>query len=144
MRKLFTASFVLLALQVQAQPPVTSIEGIQIETSSPTHWVYVDIWSSYEGFGPEETVASLPSAFKSHYQAVWVQPHINVTKPQLRAYQEGYPQSSPLILDRDFTLMKQHDVWATPHHILTDGDKVVFSGSNDELVDFVNQWKKEQ
>lgn len=111
-------------------------QPLVLEQDKLTHLIFQEIWSSYEGQGEEARVAALPEDFKSISQQLWVQPEINVTEAQLQEYQGYYPQITPLVLDRGFDLMRSLDGWNLPLHVIIKGRDKVFSGSGDQL----RQW----
>jgi len=142
-----SAAFILLTVFFRAEAEesnsaqlntLKTFDGqpVMLEKGKLTHLIFQEIWSSYEGQGEETRVADLPKAFTNNSQQVWVQPGINVTVAQLTEFQGYYPQVSPLVLDRGFSLMRSLGSWDLPLHvILKDGTKM-FAGSGDELT----QW----
>lgn len=111
-------------------------QPVVIESGKVTHLIFQEIWSSYEGLGEEALIAALPKVFTDTSQQVWVQPGINVTEAQLTEYQGYYPQVKPLVLDRGYELMRSLGGWELPLHVILKDGKKVFSGSGDELT----QW----
>ncbi|MDO6525945.1 hypothetical protein Q4519_09665 [Motilimonas sp. 1_MG-2023] len=118
----------------------TSISGEVISLDSATHLIFFDVWASYQGAGPEQTLAALPKSFSQQFSPVWVQPQINVTPAQLSEFQQFYPDVKPIVLDKGFQLIRQYDVWQSPHHVLLEQGQVVFSGNGQQLIDFANQF----
>lgn len=116
-------------------------EIISLDKNKITHLVFIDLWKSYEGDGDEVMVAALPDIFLQQSQQIWLQPEFNVTKAQLLAYQQAYPQVKPLILDSGFDLMQSFGVWGSHYHILLKGGKRIFSGSARALQAYiVKEW----
>lgn len=112
---------------------------IDLESTKLIHWVFIDIWNSYEGGGDEELVSQLPSSFQGRVQRIWVQPEINVTPAQLRDFQLAYPQVTPLVLDHAYHLMQKHKVWQSPYHILVEKGGAIFRGTGEELKQYVER-----
>ncbi|KDM92473.1 peroxiredoxin family protein [Photobacterium galatheae] len=135
---------------VQSEPAVSLLEKQQTLAGTPvqlnenriTHLVFIEIWASYAGSGPEAFVASLPESFQKRTDRIWVQPEINVTRAQLLEFQGYYPQVAPIVLDRGRHLLTGFGLWQTPAHVLIEKGKVVFSGSNEALLDYLEPGRK--
>lgn len=108
-------------------------DGIVIKKEALTHLVFMDAWSIYGGSGDDTLVHQLPANFLQHSQQIWIQPAMNVTLAQLEEFQGYFPKVSPLVLDQGFKLMRGFGIWNSPHHVLLQDDKAIFSGSNEEL-----------
>ena len=108
-------------------------QSLTLKEDTVTHFIFQNIWSSYEGQGEEARVAALPKNFLANSQQIWVQPDLNVTEAQLAEYQGYFPQVAPLVLDRGFNLMRSFGGWDLPLHIILKNGKKVFSGGGDEL-----------
>lgn len=118
----------------------TSISGEVISLDHDTHLIFFDVWASYQGAGPEKTLAALPQPFINQFNQVWVQPSMNVTLAQLSEFQQYYPDVKPIVLDKGYQLFRQYDVWQSPYHVLLDNGRVVFSGNGQQLLDFATQF----
>ena len=118
-------------------------QPVVIESGKVTHLIFQEIWSSYEGLGEEARVAALPKTFIDSSQQIWVQPGINVTEAQLTEYQGYYPQVKPLVLDRGYQLMRSLGGWELPLHVIIKEGKKVFSGSGDELTQWLQLDKRD-
>ncbi len=103
------------------------------------HLVFVNIWDSYAGLGPEALIAELPSEFSDKVQRIWVAPDLNVTPAYLKDYQVAFPQSKPLIIDQHFQLLRSYKLWKTPAHVLLKDGDVQFSGSGEALQQYINK-----
>lgn len=112
-------------------------QSIFVDKEKVTHFVFIDLWRSYEGGGDEKMIASLPEDFIQQSQQIWLQPEVNVTKAQLSEFQESFPQVTPLILDAKFSLMRVLKVWQSPFHVLVKDDNVLFSGDATALLNFI-------
>ncbi len=113
--------------------------AISLDSSKLTHWVFMDLWASYEGGGDEQLIAQLPEQFNRQIRRVWVQPELNVTAAQLQDFQQAYPTVKPLVLDHGYRLMREHKVWQSPYHILTDNGVEVFRGTGQALSRYVHK-----
>lgn len=112
-------------------------QSIFVDKEKVTHFVFIDLWRSYEGGGDEKMIASLPEEFTQQSQQIWLQPEVNVTKAQLSEFQQYFPQVTPLILDAKFTLMRVLKVWQSPFHVLVKNNNVLFSGDATALLKFI-------
>ncbi len=125
-----------------AAQPLTSLKGEQLKLHGLSHLVFFDLWTSYQGDGPEKILAALPEEFNAKAHRVWVQPEINVTIAQLEEFQGYYPHVQPLVLDKGYQLMRKFKVWQSPYHIVLKDGKTVFSGGNDQLVSFAKKYSQ--
>lgn len=114
-------------------------KDVEIDKGKTTHYVFIDLWRSYEGKGDEEMMASLPDKFLQLSQQIWVQPEVNVTKAQLKEFQGYFPKVMPLVLDQQFTIMRGLGVWQSPFHVLIKDNKKVFSGDQQALRTFISK-----
>lgn len=118
---------------------VESVAGQSIELTHNTHLVFFNIWDNYDAKSDAlKYVDSLPDTFTEQFPTVWIQPDLNITQAQMKDYQQFFPQVAPLVLDRGFAMMNQMQIWQTPHHVLIEEGRVVFSGSDDELSRSLN------
>lgn len=113
--------------------------ALTVERNKLTHLVFMDAWSIYGGSGDDTLVYQLPANFLQHSQQIWIQPAMNVTLAQLEEFQGYFPKVSPLVLDHEFKLMRGFGIWNSPHHVLLQGDKAVFSGDNEELQGYTSK-----
>jgi peroxiredoxin len=125
----------LLLAPVMVQAELTDFRGepVVIENEKIRHLVFTDIWAVYDGRGDEQLLQHLPASFRQQSQQIWIQPQLNVTTAQLEEFSGYYPQLQPLVLDKEFRLMRSEGVWESPYHVLYQGEQRVFSGSTDEL-----------
>ena len=125
----------LLLAPVVVQAEFTDFRGepVVIENEKIRHLVFTDIWAVYDGRGDEQLLERLPASFRQQSQQIWIQPQLNVTTAQLQEFTGYYPQLQPLVLDKEFRLMRSEGVWESPYHVLYQGEQRVFSGSTDEL-----------
>lgn len=114
-------------------------DEVVIEKDKLTHLIFMDAWSIYGGSGDDTLVGKLPAPFLQTSQQVWIQPAMNVTLAQLAEFQGYFPSVSPLVLDHGFKLMRDFGIWNSPHHILLQGNKAVFSGTNDDLKQYTQK-----
>jgi peroxiredoxin len=112
-------------------------KAIVLDKEKITHLVFIDLWRSYEGKGDEQVIADLPDKFLQQSQQLWLQPEVNVTKAQLAEFQQYFPKVTPLILDKQFALMRGFKVWQSPFHVLVKGNQKLFSGDNKMLLGFI-------
>jgi len=112
-------------------------QSIYVDKKKLTHLVFIDLWRSYEGKGDEAMIAALPDEFLAKSQQIWIQPEINVTKSQLVEFQQYFSKVKPLVVDKQFALMRALNVWQSPFHVLIQGNKKVFSGDAEALSDFI-------
>ena len=112
-------------------------QSILVDNDKITHFVFIDLWRSYEGSGDEKMIASLPQEFLQQSQQIWLQPQVNVTKAQLSEFQQYFPQVTPLILDVKFSLMRTLEVWQSPYHVLLKNNEILFSGDAEALLNFI-------
>lgn len=136
----------LLSLKVTAQALdeelISNLEtfngqSILVDNNKIIHFVFIDLWRSYEGSGDEKMIASLPEKFLQQSQQIWLQPQVNVTKAQLSEFQQYFPQVTPLILDVKFNLMRALKVWQSPFHVLLKDNEILFSGDAQALLNFI-------
>jgi|GEM_PF-1077149 len=106
---------------------------LQIDRSKTTHWIFINLWDIYEGNGTDTVLANLPTEFLESSQAVWVQPEINVTRAQLKEFQQYYPNVTPLVFDTSNKIAHSKQVWQSPFHILEKNGKQVFTGNTAAL-----------
>lgn len=132
----------VLALAMSAQADETELfthmetfqgQEVALQKDKLTHLIFIDAWSIFGGSGGENISEGLPALFLQHSQQVWVQPQINVTLDQLSEFQGYFPTVSPLVLDKEFRMMRSLGIWNSPHHVLLKGDKPLFSGDLAEL-----------
>ncbi len=130
-----------VTINTQLLSTLTSYKGETIERKKDkiTHLVFIDVWRAYSGQGDDKVVAALPKRYLQQSQQVWVQPEINVTKPQLAEFQQYLPHISPLVLDTKFELMRSLNIWSSPYHVLVKGNEQLFSGDATALTNFVSQ-----
>lgn len=134
------ASLPLLAVLVSsaALAEVRSINKTPIDLDNgQVHIVFLDIWNSYHTGEPLATVEALPSRYTEGVMFVWVQPQFNVTELQLKEFQSTFPKHRPLVLDTNFSLLRQYGLWETPAHVILNEGRVVFSGNSNGLVEYV-------
>ena len=112
-------------------------QSIAIDENKLTHLVFIDVWRSYEGKGDEEMIAALPEEFLAQSQQIWIQPEINVTAAQLTEFQQYFSQVKPLVIDKQFALMRSLNVWQSPFHVVIQGNKNIFSGDATALTNFI-------
>ncbi|MDQ2076880.1 peroxiredoxin [Marinimicrobium sp. ABcell2] len=119
-----------------ANTELTTVNGntITIPQKGPAHLVFIDIWASYGGHGPEATLQALPDSFHEAVPTIWLQPRMNVTPDHLLGYQEAFPDSAPLVMDDYFHVMQQFSVDSIPTHVLLEDGKVVFSGNTETFL----------
>lgn len=103
------------------------------------HLVFVSIWDSYVGHGPEPLVAALPASFSENVKRIWISPDLNITPAYLKDYQAAFPRSKPLIVDQHFQLLRKYKLWQTPAHVLLKDGEVQFSGSGEALQHYIRQ-----
>ncbi|MDN3611831.1 peroxiredoxin family protein [Vibrio ostreicida] len=137
MKKLITLGALAFSFSTLANPLATELRSIDdhaLSTDEPLHLVFFNIWDNYDPqAGALGFVSRLPNEFKRHYKRVWIQPDMNITLQQMKDYQGYFPTVTPLILDKQFSLMKHQKIWTTPHHILLEDGKMTFSGTSAEL-----------
>ncbi|MBY4677750.1 hypothetical protein [Marinobacterium arenosum] len=138
MRKLLWM-LALLSSSAMADYRSLADQPLSLEQQGWQHLVFVNIWDSYAGLGPETLVEQLPASFSQQVQRIWVAPDLNVTEAYLRDYQQAFPASKPLLIDHQYQLMRQYDLWQTPAHVLLKDGKVQFSGNGDELQHFIKR-----
>lgn len=129
-----------LTLPAQAESYRT-LQGAEVEIPKEgwAHLVFIDLWQSYSGEGPERVLAQLPTQVREKMFRLWVQPRLNLIDADLHAYQQAFPGSTPLVLDDHFAVMRRHGVWQLPVHVLLrDGEKV-FTGGDAELIEFIDR-----
>lgn len=136
MKKLLL-SLSLLSSMAQADYQSINNQPVRINDNGWTHLVFVNIWDSYAGQGPETLVSKLPEDFKQTAKRIWVSSPLNVTPAYLKGYQQAYPASTPLIIDQQYQLMRGYGLWQTPAHVLLRNGQRVFSGSGQELNHFI-------
>jgi len=107
------------------------------DKSKLTHLVFIDVWRSYEGKGDEEMLSALSPQFLTQSQKIWIQPDINVTKAQLIEFQQYFSQITPLVVDKQYALMRAFKIWQSPYHVILEGNKKIFSGDASALSAFV-------
>ncbi len=139
-----TQAFALLVAASLATAPVaaeeiTTLNNQSFDLAKPgwTHLVFVNIWDSYAGVGPEDHVKALPSKFNQKVQRLWVSPDMNITPAYLKDYQGYFPESTPLAIDSGYQLMQRYGVWSTPSHVLLKDNQLEFSGNHEQLMQFV-------
>ena len=113
-------------------------QQLVLDKTKVQHLVFMNIWDTYEGNGAELEINELPELFKQQAQQIWVQPEINVTLAQLHEFQSYYPSFTPLILDKEFALMRALNVWDTPYHVLIQNGQTKFSGNTAQLRAHLN------
>jgi len=120
-------------------PHLISLSGKAIaqDKSKLTHLVFIDVWRSYEGKGDEQMLSELPPQFLTQSQRIWIQPDINVTKAQLIEFQKYFSQVTPLVVDKQYALMREFKIWQSPYHVILEGNKKIFSGDASALSAFV-------
>lgn len=131
--------WLLPTASANSQAHLTTFTGgaIAVDNTKITHLVFIDLWRSYEGQGDETLVASLPETFLQRSQQIWIQPEINVTKAQLTEFQQFYPQIQPLVLDHNFTVMRSHNIWQAPYHVLLQDGVQLFAGNGEALNHYI-------
>ncbi len=133
--------FLMLLLTLPAKAEnYRTLQGaeIQIPQQGWAHLVFIDLWQSYSGEGPERVLVQLPTEVREKMFRLWVQPRLNLMEADLQGYQQAFPTSTPLVLDEQFSLMRRYRVWQLPVHVLLrDGEKV-FAGSDAELIEFID------
>lgn len=134
----FVALLWLLSCGVQASPDLPSTdssgEPLLLQADKALHLVFTDIWAVYEGRDDAHLNDRLPLSFINSSQRVWVQPNMNVTNAHLRQFVRDYPQMKPLILDDDFSLMRSHQVWSSPYHLVYQAGELAFRGDEAALL----------
>ena len=130
-------AYVMAELKELGQLHSFSGQAVSIDNRKTTHLIFMDIWSSYGGFGDEAKVASLPPVFLAQTQQLWLQPEINVTQPQIAEFEQAFPKVTPIILDRGFNIMRKFNVWKSPYHLLLKNGKQEFAGNIDELQIYI-------
>lgn len=140
-QRIIAAAVLVLGLSAQAEEiklftHLETFQGkeINLQTDKLTHLIFIDAWSIYGGSGGEKVSEGLPVLFLQKSQQIWVQPQINVTLDQLSEFQGYFPTVSPLVLDEEFRMMRSLGIWNSPHHVLLQGDKPLFSGDLAELT----------
>lgn len=109
-------------------------DTVVISDIGTVHLVFIDIWASYGGHGPEAAVKALPDTFLDSVPTVWIQPRLNVTDAQVLKYQSVFPNSKPLVIDDYLRLMRQSGVRTTPAHVLLKNGAVAFHGDTPALL----------
>lgn len=130
----------LLTLPAQAESYRT-LNGAELEIPEQgwAHLVFIDLWQSYGGEGPEQVLDQIPKNVRENMFRLWIQPRLNLIDDDMRDYQQAFPESTPLVIDDHFDLMRQHGVWQLPVHVLLRDGKKVFAGSNVELIEFIDR-----
>lgn len=108
--------------------------AITIPQEGLVQLVFIDIWASYGGHGPEAAMKALPDSFRKAVPTIWIQPRLNVTDTQVLEYQEAFPISEPLVIDDHFQIMRRYAVDKTPSHVLLKDGNVVFSGNTQDFL----------
>jgi len=142
LKKLIATSALVAPLMAVAQPEIhlsLAEQQVQLGGKGWNHLVFVNIWDSYAGLGPEEAVGALPDKFAEQVKTVWVSPDMNITPAYLKDYQNYFPASKPLLIDKGFQLMQRYKVWNTPSHVLLKDGDLKFMGSSEQLSQFVEQ-----
>lgn len=109
-------------------------DTISIPQEGPAHLVFIDIWASYGGHGPEAALQALPESFHKTVPTIWFQPRMNVTDRHLLDYQQAFPHSKPLVMDEYFQVMRRYGVHETPVHVLLEDGKAVFAGGTEAFL----------
>ncbi|NTS78631.1 redoxin domain-containing protein [Catenovulum sp. SM1970] len=129
-------------------PELTGIDGkpVDIDKDKLQHLIIFDIWYEYSGSIDSHInfVSRLPDSFKQQSQQIWLQPEFNVTKAQLDEFVSHYPMTKPLVLDRQYTLMRQLGVWQQGLHLVIDNGQVLFKGEQAQLETWLQQRYPEQ
>jgi len=113
-------------------------QAITLDNNKITHLVFIDVWRAYSGQGDDKIVAALPASFLKESQQIWIQAEINVTKAQLTEFQQYLTHITPIVLDKNFSLMRSLNIWSSPFHVLIQDNKRLFSGDASALTTFVN------
>ncbi len=131
----------LCLLSSAALADYRSVNDAPVSLDAPgwQHLVFINIWDSWAGAGPEEMVSKLPASFSARASSVWIALDMNVTPAYVRDFQTSFPASKPLLIDHKYELMRRYKLWQTPAHVLLKDGKVQFSGNSDAFQHFVDQ-----
>lgn len=132
-------SLCLLSSAAMADYRSVNNEPVSFGEAGWQHLVFIDLWGSWMGAGPEAMVSKLPARFSDKVQQVWITPDMNVTLEYARQYQSYFPTSKPLVIDKGYKLIQHYKLWQTPAHVLLKDGKVQFSGDSDAFQHYVNQ-----
>lgn len=122
-----TICFALSAFAVQAKPH-----------SKTTHTLYMNIWDHYEG--KNSVFIDWIQAQEHHIK--YIQPNLNVTQAQISEFKKVFPAFSQLTRDQTFNSMQKHRIWQTPYHIIRHNEQILFSGDDQQLLDYLSSKKQ--
>lgn len=124
-----------------AQADYTNLAGEPVQLAGPglQHLVFVDIWQSYAGNGPEPHVAALSQSFQQQASTVWIALDINVTPAYVQDYQQAFPTSKPMLIDTGHKLMRRYQLWQTPAHVVLKDGETLFAGNGKALETWLSR-----
>lgn len=130
--------FLLLAGFSAQADQLSSIDGHKVELGKPgwQHLVVFELWTNFNG-EILDFYQTLPEKYRQQTEVIWVETPINVTNAQIQKFQDTFPDMTPLVVDHNFELMRRYGIWQHPAHILLKDGEPVFSGSNEQLIDYL-------
>lgn len=138
--KYFSIALLLLINVARAEVLGTSVSGkvVEINREHRTHLVFFDIWKDgYAEPGVWQQLKALPEAYWRSTRIVWIQPRINITDTQIKSFIDKHETYTPIVVDEDFSMMRQYQVWKTPIHVVLEDGSPIFSGGIKQLNEFV-------